>query len=83
MEHPGHERRSKHREAAGASGSSQAPAAHSKSLVKRPRHSPQDDSPSLPCDATPPTSDEYEALNMGVPGEYKALKTRVLEVPVQ
>jgi hypothetical protein len=67
MERQQHERQSKHHEVAGAFGSRWATAAPSKSLAKRPRHTPQDDSPSPPRDARPPTSDEYEALKMRSP----------------
>jgi hypothetical protein len=68
MERQQHERRSKHHEAVGASGSSWAPASHSKSLAKGPRHTPRDDPPPPPPrDATPPTSEEYDDLKMRVP----------------
>jgi hypothetical protein len=68
MTREGHERRSKHREVAGAFSSSRAPAAQLKNFAKRARHSSlhEDSSPedSPPRGATPTTPDELECLKM-------------------
>jgi hypothetical protein len=65
MEHQGHKRRSKHREVAGASGSSQAPTSHSKKLAKRQRPNLwEESSPDSFRILIPPTSDDNEFLEM-------------------
>jgi hypothetical protein len=66
-----HERCTKHREAASASDSSQAPSAQPKQLAKRRRPSSlhEDSSPedSPPRGATPSTPPEFECLKMRPP----------------
>jgi hypothetical protein len=63
MMREGHERRSKHREAASASSSSWAPIAKPKKLVKRAwPNSFHEDSP--PHGATPDSPEEFECLKL-------------------
>jgi hypothetical protein len=71
MTREGHERHSKHREAAGASSSSRAPVARHKKLAKRAwpsslhEDSTSEDSP--PCGATPDSPEEFECLKLRPP----------------
>jgi hypothetical protein len=70
----GHERLSKHHEAAGASSSSQAPIAQPKKLAKRAcplslrEESSPEDSP--PRGATPNSPEEFECMTMRAPVAY-------------
>jgi hypothetical protein len=71
MTREGHERRSKHREVAGASGSSRGPVAQPKKLAKRAQPSSlhEDSSPedSPPHGPTPSSPNEFECLKMRSP----------------
>jgi hypothetical protein len=78
MERQQYERRTKHHEAAGASGSSRAATSHSKKLAKRPRpsslHEASSPEDSPPRATTPSTPNEYEALRMRAPEVHTNLE---------
>jgi hypothetical protein len=73
MTREGHERRSKHCEAAGASGSSRAPSAQPKHLAKRRR-------PNSLCEDCSPEDSPPHGVTTSAPEEFECLKMRSLEV---
>jgi hypothetical protein len=73
MTREAHERRSKHREAAGASGSSRALSVQLKQLAKLRR-------PIILCEDSSPEDSPPHGATPSTPGEFECLKMRPSEV---